>query len=140
MTIIPAGKIAAYAATDYRVGFGVDAFVLRIGQFSGALRSHCDVTGYRCSTFITAFNPLGQAQSDQANEIAHRRLGEHLRALTTDLIEGEGADPAGTWPPEKSYFALGIGLHQARRLGRLYKQDAVIWIGADWVPQLILLR
>ena len=74
------------------------------------------------------------------NEAAHARLGEHLRALTPHVSEGAGADPTGEWPPEKSYFALGIDLAKAQELGAIFQQDAVVWTDPDRVPRLLLLR
>ena len=68
------------------------------------------------------------------------RLGRELRGLYPIVIEGAGADPTGAWPPEKSYFSLGVDLETARVLGRRYQQDAVVWTGKDAIPKLILLR
>ena len=55
-------------------------------------------------------------------------------------IEGAGSDPAGDWPEEHSYFGLGVGLEDAKRLGVRFRQDAIVWTGRDAVPRLILLR
>jgi hypothetical protein len=133
-------KIKAYEATHYCAGTGPDTFVLWIGQHSPELAQLYLSNDSNCALFITAFNPLGKAQDDEANEAAHARLGEVLRALVADVIEGAGADPACQWPPEKSYLALGINAEVARDLGRRFMQDAVVWIGEDAVPQLLLLR
>lgn len=139
-TEIPVDKIEAYLDTHYRVGVRPDAFVLRVGQHSPTLASRYAAIGSDCALFITAFNPLGQKQDDAANEAAHARLGEQLRAASDHVIEGEGADPAENWPPEKSYLAFGIDADTARELGRHFQQDAVVWIGNDAIPQLLLLR
>ncbi len=139
-TEIPRDKIEAYLDTHYRVGIGLDAFVLRIGEHSPELALRYSAIGSDCALFITAFNPLGQEQGDAANEVAHVRLGELLREASDHVIEGEGADPAGKWPAERSYLAFGIDADAARELGRHFKQDAVVWIGKDAIPQLLLLR
>jgi hypothetical protein len=139
-TEIASDKIAAYRTTHYRVGAGKEAFTLRIDVLSDALRRLFGTSGQTCGLFITAFNPFGQLQSDEANEAAHSRLGDHLRALTPHVIEGVGGDPAGAWPKEKSYFALGIDNATARYLGATFCQDAVVWAGPDAIPQLLLLR
>lgn len=137
-TAIAADKVAAYRATQYRIG-GPEPFTLKIGTKSDALLQLYRKTGQTCSVFITAFNPFGQAQSAEANEAAHSRLGEHLRALSRHVIEGTGY-PSGDWPHELSYFALGISEGAARDLGHRFDQDAVVWAGADAVPRLLLLR
>ena len=139
-TEIPVDKIEAYLDTHYRVGVGPDAFVLRVGQQSAALALRYAAIGSDCALFITAFKPFGQSQDDSANEAAHAHLGEQLRAVSEHVIEGEGADSTGKWKPEKSYFAFGINADAARELGRHFQQDAVVWIGKDAVPQLLMLR
>ena len=45
-----------------------------------------------------------------------------------------------SWPAERIYFALGLSLQAARSVGALFNQDAIVWVGADAIPQLILLR
>ena len=139
-TEISAEKIAAYRATDYRFGEGFDAITLRIDQASPALLELYARLAHTRGVFITAFNPYGAAQDAAQNEAAHVRLGRELRGLYPIVIEGAGADPTGAWPPENSYFALGVDLDAARAIGRRYQQDAVVWAGHDAVPQLILLR
>jgi Protein of unknown function (DUF3293) len=137
-TAIAADKVAAYQSTRYRIG-GPEFFTLSIGAKSEALLQLYRKTGQDCGLFITAFNPFGQAQSAEANQAAHFLLGEHLRALSRHVIEGAGY-PSGDWPPELSFFALGIDEGAARQLGRRFDQDAVVWAGADAVPRLLLLR
>jgi hypothetical protein len=56
------------------------------------------------------------------------------------VLDAEGADPTGAWPPEPSFFALGINEETARLLGIRYRQDAVLWVGANAIPELLLLR
>ena len=139
-TEISEEKIRAYGATHYRVGSGPDVLMLRIGQHSPALALHYAAYGADCALFITAFNPFGQEQDDAANQTAHARLGEQIREVADHVFEGDGADPNGQWPAEKSYLAFGVDADAAGELGRRFKQDAVVWIGKDAVPRLLLLR
>ncbi|WP_395663154.1 DUF3293 domain-containing protein [Aestuariivirga sp.] len=138
-TEIPIDKIEAYLDTYYRVGVGPDAFVLQVGQHSPALALLYKQNGCDCAVFITAFNPFGRKQVDSANEDAHERLREQLDGPSNRVIEGVGADPTEKWK-EKSYLAFGLDADTARELGRRFRQDAVVWIGSDAVPQLLLLR
>ncbi|MDI9849530.1 DUF3293 domain-containing protein [Rhodoblastus sp. 17X3] len=133
-------KVAAYFATLYRVGTGAESFTLRIGQYSPELARLYVSSDRNCGLFITAFNPFGQAQSEAANEAAHRLLGKDLRTISACVVEGEGADLNGLWPPEKSYLALGIDHEAACILGKRWSQDAVVWTGEEATPKLILLR
>jgi Protein of unknown function (DUF3293) len=133
-------KLAAYRATQYRVGAGEDAITLRIGSVSGELQKLYVETGQNCCVFITAYNPFGQEQSADANRLAHSQLEKALRALRSRTVGGVGADPGGAWPEEVSVLALGIDETTARQLGKRFKQDAVVWAGSDATPQLLVLR
>jgi hypothetical protein len=139
-SIVAADKIAAYEATDYMVSWNGTSFVMRIGVASEALHAAYRDSGCASALFVTAFNPLGQARSDAENEADHARLGAELRTETPHVAEGHGADPTGEWPAEKSFLALGLDEAAACRLGIAYRQDAVVWAGADAVPRLLLLR
>jgi hypothetical protein len=137
---LSADKIDAYNATHYRVRAGDDGFTLRIGRRSPELSRLYHSSSQSCGVFITAFNPFGQIQGDAENETAHSRLGDDLRAASSWVIEGEGADAKGLWPAEKSYLALGVNEESARTLGKRWRQDAVVWVGEDASPKLIALR
>ena len=133
-------KIRAYLGTDYRVGHGTDAITLRINTRSESLLLLYASSSCHCGTFITACNPYGATLSAEINEAAHKRLGAELSALACKVIEGAGVDPNGEWPEEQSYLGLGVDLVPAKELGKRYRQDAIVWMEADAVPKLILLR
>ena len=137
---ISADKLAVYYAAHYSVGVGAGRFTLRIGERSPELRRLYSSDSQSCGIFITAFNPFGQIQVDAENETAHSQLGDDLGAASSCVIEGEGADAMGVWPAEKSYLALGVNEESARSLGKRWRQDAVVWVGEDATPKLIILR
>ena len=142
MSGIDPAKVAAYQDTDYVVRVRQGQFVLRIGQVSPELQALYAETGQSTAVFITAFNPEGALQADALNQAAHEALRNALSALTDLLFEGEGRgtqDNAG-WPAEKSFLALGIDREESARLGRQFRQDAVVRAGPDGVPQLLILR
>lgn len=56
------------------------------------------------------------------------------------MIESFNIDPAKLWPTEKSFFVLGLDLNTSKSLGRQFNQNAIVWIGSNAIPQLILLR
>lgn len=139
-TLIAADKLAAYQGTDYRyVADGVE-HILRIGVRSAPLEQLMRRSGARTALFITAFNPFGAAREPEANAAAHAQLLADLRRLEVHIFDGEGADPGGLWPPEKSLLALGLTEEDARGLAVRYAQDAVVWAGVDAVPVLMLAR
>ena len=140
MTKIDTEKIAAYEGAHYQIGTAENSYFLRLGIRCEELANSYDLTGHRCALFITAFNPLGTHQSDEANLAAHRRLTTELQKLTPHILEGSGADLRGNWPAEQSFLAFGIDQIKGELLGHQFQQDAVIWIGSDAVPQLVLVR
>jgi hypothetical protein len=139
-TLIHPDKVRAYLATDYRIGHTSQDIVLTIGQRSERLALLFAAKGVDCGAFLTAYNPQGTVQTDAANDRAHVELAAKLQALRLQAIEGSGSEEGTDWPSEKSYFALGLDLQPAKEIGTHFDQDAIVWVGADAVPQLILLR
>lgn len=139
-TQINAEKVRAYLASQYRLGHTSEDIVLTIGQHSGRLAALFGHSAVNCGAFITAYNPRGAIQSDEANEKGHAQLASKLRELRIKFMEGSGSEEGTEWPAEKSYFALGLDLESAKAIGIHFEQDAIVWIGPDVVPQLILLR
>jgi len=139
-TQIHPDKVRAYLATDYRLGHTNQDVVLTIGKYSERLAALFAGSGVNCGAFLTAYNPRGTVQSDEANEQAHTQLAAKLQKLRVHAIEGSGSEEGTEWPAEKSYFALGLALEPAKAIGIHFDQDAIVWVGTDAVPQLILLR
>jgi hypothetical protein len=139
-TEIDPQQIRAYLATHYRVGHTDDCPVLRIGSTCLELDALFAAHKVDCAGFLTAYNPRGTQQSDLRNKASHRLLHAQLSALGLTLIEGSGFEPGTDWPAERSYFALGLTRDAASDFGRAFDQDAIVWVGDDLVPQLILLR
>lgn len=140
MTNISEDKIRAFMATEYRVRLDRAVAAMRIGQTSAEVGEHFRRKGISCAGFVTAFNPSSTERSMDENLCDHVDLREALQALGVTPIEGEGVDPVGNWEPEPSWFAGGLEHGQACDLGRRYGQDAIVWIGPDVIPMLVLLR
>ena len=139
-TQIHPDKVRAFLATDYRLGHTSQDIVLTIGQRSERLAALFDAKGVDCGAFLTAYNPQSTIQPDAINDRAHAELAAKLQELGLQAIEGSGSEEGTDWPSEKSYFALGLALEPAKDIGTHFDQDAIVWVGADAVPQLILLR
>ena len=133
-------KVRAYLATSYRIGHTAQDIVLTIGQRSERLAALFASSNVDCGAFLTAYNPRGTQQSDAANELAHAELAAQLQGLGLQTIEGSGSEEGTDWPAEKSYFAMGLDLETSKAVGTHFDQDAIVWVGADAVPLLILLR
>ena len=139
-TQIHPDKIRAYLATDYRLGHTAQDIVLTIGKRSDRLAALFAAKGVNCGAFLTAYNPRGALQPGAANQLAHARLATQLEQLGHQVIAGSGSEEGTDWPAEKSYFALGMALEPAKAMGTHFDQDAIVWVGPDAEPQLILLR
>jgi hypothetical protein len=139
-TQIHPDKVRAYLATDYRLGHTVQDIVLNIGRRSERLAALFTSSSVECGAFLTAHNPRGAIQSDDSNERGHVELAGLLRDQGLQAVEGSGSEEGTEWTAEKSYFALGLQLDAAKQIGRHFAQDAIVWVGADAVPQLMLLR
>ena len=143
-TQIHPDKVRAYLATDYRLGHAAQDIVLTIGQRSERLAALFAAKGVNCGAFLTAYNPRGTLQPEAANQLAHAQLATQLEQLGHAVIAGAGSaagSEKGTdWAAEESYFALGLALDPAKAMGTHFNQDAIVWVGADAKPQLILLR
>ena len=139
-TQIHPDKVRAYLATDYRIAHTSQDIVLTIGQRSERLAVLFAGNGVNCGAFLTSYNPRGTIQTDAVNGLAHAQLAAKLQELGLQAIEGSGSEEGTEWPAEKSYFALGLALEPAKAIGTHFDQDAIVWVGSDAVPQLILLR
>ena len=146
-TAIEPEKVRSYLATAYRLGFGTGTPCLRVGEPVGAapgtagawIEAHAPSGG----AFITAWNPQGVDPGPVANAAAHARMMACLAGAIppgASVIEGEGAGDAGDWPAERSAFAPGLPYRTAVAIGCEFGQNAIVWVGPDLVPVLVLLR
>lgn len=132
--------IAAYEATRYRVCDPLHDFVLRIGEPSVGLLALYEMHGVRSAAYLTAYNPYSHVTPDEQNRAAQAALLGDLDSAGAVVLVAQGEGTIGDWPPEPSVLAIGLSRDEAEVLGRRYKQNAVVWIGADAVPQLVLLE
>lgn len=141
-TAVPDDLIAAYRSAHYQAENGSEAITLHIDQYSESLSRLFAASGHRCAAFITACNPFGQHRSSEENLAACAHLFDRLRKVVGEdqIIEGKGRDPSGAWPAEKSFLVLGLDHERSLTLGREFDQNAIVWAGADAVPELSLLR
>lgn len=136
---IPRDTIQAYLETHYEV-FGDMPATLQVGQFNPTLAALHDARHVACSAFITACNPYSRNLDPQDNAARQEALARELDALGLAYLKGVGKHPSNGWPGEASFLVLGLTLDAAKALGEQHGQNAVVWCGADAVPQLILLR
>ena len=131
--------IAAYRDTEYRVAAS-PPFILRVGVPSDPLLAEHARHGVVCSAYLTAFNPYSQQLDAESNARRQEELVAMLAGRGFTSLPGVGQHPTNGWPGEPSVLALGVPREEAAALGRQFGQNAVVWSGADGVPELILLR
>jgi hypothetical protein len=119
------------------------AFVLHIDEYSQPLSRLFTASGYRCAAFITASNPFSVPHGVEENLAACARFRDELLRRSCrpeQILDGEGRDPTGAWPGERSFLVLGLDLETSMLLGREFGQNALVWAGEDAIPRLVLLR
>lgn len=136
---LPPELIAYYEATDFRVT-APRRFTLRIGKPSPDLEALYNETGATCAAFLTAWNPFSEETDPAINAANQRQLIERVTQLGFTAWDGMGSDPSGDWAGEESIFVLGMDRTSASALGVEFRQNAIVWVDADTVPQLVLLR
>nr|WP_231936953.1 DUF3293 domain-containing protein [Caballeronia udeis] len=131
--------LRAYEETHYRV-LGDTPATLHIGIANPALAELHRAYAVDCSAFVTAANPFSTLTDADANTRRQAALADELLGEGLRFIEGIGEHPSGQWPGEPSFLILGLPLDVAKQLGARHAQNAIVWCGANAVPQLILLR
>jgi len=138
-SVIDAGTVQAFRETEYRA-HGDKAFTLQVGQLCTALAAAHKRYRVDCSAYITACNPFSTIRDDEANAERHATLGRDLGRRSLAYVEGIDQHPSNKWPGEASYLIFGLTPEAAKTLEIRLEQNAIVWTGADAVPQLILLR
>lgn len=127
--------IKAYYETEYRV-FTDPAITLRVGERNAALGPLYRLFGVDCAVFATGWNPHSRRTPDEENATRNQVLLLFLGEKHI-VIPGVGYPTLGSWRAEESYFALGIDKQFASRIAFQFEQNAVVWCGADCVPELV---
>ncbi|MBW5805855.1 DUF3293 domain-containing protein [Burkholderia sp. COPS] len=112
---------------------------LRVGQRSKTLAALHEASGVESSAFLTTWNPYSRKCDDETNAALQKKLTDELTSRGVRFVSGVGRHPSSDWA-EPSLLVLGISLEAAKRIGVRYKQNAIVWCGADAVPELLLLR
>lgn len=131
--------VQAYRETEYRV-FGTEPFVITVGVACLELPALCHAHKVTCAAFITACNPVSQELAPRENRRRQDELAKELSQRSLKYVDGVGQHPTGGWPGEPSFLVLGLELEAAKSLGQSLEQNAIVWCGANGVPELVLLR
>ena len=135
--MIPKKLMEAYEAADYVV-FEQPELVLKIGEPSRRLDALLEHEGAETAVFVTAANPRSEKKSAAENAEALEALDQLIRASGYPWRAGEGREPDGSWR-EASRLVMGIYRENAEALGRLFGQNAIVFVEKGAAPELLVL-
>ncbi|MGQ0545826.1 MAG: DUF3293 domain-containing protein [Betaproteobacteria bacterium] len=130
--------IVEYRDADYVV-LAQPELVLRVGEPSERLDALLEEHGAASAAFVTAANPRSEQKSAAANAEAMGALEGMLEAAGYPRYPGEGRDAERTWR-EPSVLVVGIYRDNAISLGRLFGQNAIVFVEKGQAPELVLLE
>ena len=128
----------AYEKALYVV-LGEPELVIRIGEPNRDLDELLDAEGARTAAFISAGNPGSAIRADSANDVAYVALLQSQEEAGYACHPGEGRDPKGAFPTERSALVIGISRQDAERVGRVFEQSAIVFIEKGKAPELVVL-
>lgn len=137
-TVLPEPLLQAYYATAYSLKG--HPWSLQLGQAQPELAALYRRHAVQCAAYITACNPLGELLPDHLNGRRMEQLRQALQRAGWAWLEGRGEPQDPTWPGEDSVLVWGMTENTARAWGIQWNQNAVVYCGADCIPQLLLLR
>jgi hypothetical protein len=128
---------SAYLSTTYRVDTARGAVALRVGQHNAALERLLKRRGVRTWAFVTACNPRSAHLPRWRNLLRQHRLQTLARRLGYHMLPGAGVGEDPAWPSEPSFLILSIPRQRARRLARLFGQNAIVAGRRGAPPELV---
>ena len=129
--------IKAYESADYFI-FADPEFVLKIGEPSARLDALLEQEGATTAAFVTAANPRSKKKSAAQNASALSALDQLITASGYPWRAAEGREPDGSWA-EPSRLVIGIYRENAEALGRLFGQNAIVFVEKGAAPELVVL-
>lgn len=136
----PSEKLtAAYQTSQFRV-LSPHPFTLHIGKKSQDLWTAYRQHGVASAGFLTAWNPYSQETAEAQNAANQEALVQRIEALGFSWWNGLGIDPSGDRLNAPSILVLGIKHDESVSIGVAFRQNAIVWAGADAIPRLVLLR
>ena len=135
---LPAELFKAYIDTAYRVYDGNNVETLRIGEESDFMTARMRQLEVTTACLITAWNPYSEPAGDTENRARNAALETEIRNAGLLLLPGKGENTRGGWPGEESILVFGPTRALATRWCRQFRQHAVVWVGSNGVPLLLL--
>ena len=139
---LPDALVQAYRHAWYEVALPGHATVctLQVDVHSPALHHTMQERGISLAALLTACNPHGEVLSPMDNERRMQALRSALQQEGWTWSPAFGRDPLSQWPGEDSVLVWHMDGAQAQAWGQRWEQNAVLTVGRDAVPGLLLLR
>ena len=129
----------AYEKALYVVS-GEPELVIRIGEPNADLDALLEAEGAATAAFISSANPGSVISPESINQVAYVALLQSQEEAGHSCYPGEGRDPKGEWPVEKSALVVGISREDAEKVGRIFEQNAIVFIEKGKAPELVFLK
>lgn len=116
----------AYKNTTYRVYLPLGEIDIRIGVMNPFLHQLLLSNHVESWAFITACNPYSVMQNADVNTLLNTQLENYLSEKRYVFFKGMGVGDDDSWEPETSFIVLDIRKEDAIKLGRQFKQNAIV--------------
>ena len=116
----------AYKNTTYRVYLPLGEIDIRIGVMNPLLQQLLLNNSSESWAFITAYNPYSVMQNEDVNTLLNTQLELYLLEKRYVFFKGMGVGDDDLWEPEASFMVLDIRKEDAIKLGKQFKQNAIV--------------
>ena len=116
----------AYKNTTYRVYLPLGEIDIRIGVMNPLLQQLLLNNSSESWAFITACNPYSVTQNEDVNTLLNTQLEDYLSGKRYVFFKGMGVGDDDSWEAEASFMVLDIRKEDAIKLGRQFKQNAIV--------------
>ena len=127
----------AYKNTTYRVYLPLGEIEIRIGVMNLLLQEFMLSNNVESWAFVTACNPYSVMQNADANTFLNTQLERYLSEKQYLFFKGLGVGDDNSWEPEASFMVLDIRKEDAVKLGKQFKQNAIVVGVIGNSPELI---
>jgi len=127
----------AYKNTTYRVYLPLGEIDIRIGVMNPLLQQLLLSNHVESWAFITAYNPYSVMHNVDVNTFLNTQLEDYLLGKRHVFFKGMGVGDDNSWEPEASFMVLNIRKEDAIKLGKQFKQNAIVAGVIGNLPELI---
>ena len=127
----------AYKNTTYRVYLPLGEIEIRIGVMNLLLQEFMLSNNVESWAFVTACNPYSVMQNADANTFLNTQLERYLSEKQYLFFKGMGVGDDDSWEAEASFMVLDIRKEDAVKLGKQFKQNAIVVGVIGNSPELI---